>query len=334
MKAMVLNKTRPAEEWPLAEAAIEAPEPGAGEVRVRVRACGVCHTDLHTVEGDLAIPRLPLVPGHQIVGVVDAAGEGVTGLKIGDRVGVPWMHDTCRLCDHCGAGRENLCDEARFTGLHVNGGFAEYAIAAEQFAFLLPEGFSNEQAAPLLCAGIIGYRALRISGIEPGQRLGLWGFGASAHVAIQIARHWGCAAYVVTRSPEHREHALSLGAAWVGGPHDDPPELLDAAVNFTPAGSTVPHCLKALRKGGALALAGIHMSALPSMDYALLYGERSIRSVANSTRRDAVKLLELAVEIPIRTDVEIFPLEQANEVLIRLKQSQIRGAAVLRIGAE
>ncbi len=331
---MVLNETRPAEERPLAEAPVDVPEPGSGEVRVRVRACGVCHTDLHTVEGDLAIPRLPLVPGHQIVGEVDAIGEGVSGLKIGDRVGVPWMHDTCCDCAPCGSERENLCDRARFTGLHVNGGYAEYAIASEQFAFPLPDGFSNEQAAPLLCAGVIGYRALRASCIEPGQRLGLWGFGASAHVAIQVARHWDCGTYVVTRSREHREHALALGAAWAGGPDDDPPELLDAAVNFTPAGSTVPHCLKSLRKGGVLALAGIHMSALPSMDYSLLYGERSIRSVANSTRRDAVELLELAREIPIRTEVEVFPLAQANEVLIRLKQGRIRGAAVLRVGAE
>ncbi len=331
---MVLNETRPAEERPLAEASMGVPEPGAGEIRLRVSACGVCHTDLHTVEGDLVIPRLPLVPGHQIVGVVDAVGEGVNGLKIDDRVGVPWMHDTCRVCVPCRSGRENLCDDARFTGLHVNGGYAEYAIASEQFAFLLPAGFSDEQAAPLLCAGVIGYRALRISCIEPGQRLGLWGFGASAHVAIQIARYWGCESFVVTRSQEHREHALSLGAAWAGGTDDDPPEELDAIVNFTPAGSTVPHCLKSLRKGGALALAGIHMSALPSMDYSLLYGERSVRSVANSTRRDVVELLELASEIPIRTEVEVFPLEEANEVLLRLKESRIRGATVLRIGAE
>jgi propanol-preferring alcohol dehydrogenase len=328
---MVLRQTRPVEELPLAEETLPAPEPGPGRVRIRVSACGVCHTDLHTVEGDLELPRLPLVPGHQIVGVVEAAGPGVSALEEGDRVGVPWVHETCGKCEHCAADRENLCDEARFTGLHVDGGYAEFTTAPERFAYPLPEGFSDLQAAPLLCAGIIGYRALRLSEIRPGGRLGLWGFGASAHVAVQIARHWGCEVFVVTRSAEHRDHALELGAAWAGSPGEKPPHPLDAAVNFTPAGPTVPEGLRALRKGGVLALAGIHMSALPSIDYALLYGERTLRSVANSTRRDAEELLALGAEIPIRTEVEPFALSQANEALLRLKRSEIRGAAVLDV---
>lgn len=331
MRAMQLPRPCPAERRPLELADLPIPEPGPGQIRIRVRACGVCHTDLHTVEGELALARLPVVPGHQIVGTVDQLGEGVTRHRVGDRVGVAWLHETCGACAQCRAGRENLCEGAKFTGLHVDGGYAEFTLAPESFAYPLPESFDDAHAAPLLCAGIIGYRALRLSGVQPGERLGLWGFGASAHLAIQVARHWGCLVAVVTRSQEHQEHARALGAAWVGGPGDVPPWPLDAAVNFTPAGGTVPEGLRALRPGATLALSGIHMSPLPQMEYGLLYGERVLRSVANSTRRDAEEFLALAAAIPIRTDVEVMPLEEANDALRRLKRGGFRGAAVLRM---
>jgi propanol-preferring alcohol dehydrogenase len=297
-------------------------------------ACGVCHTDLHTIEGDLELPQLPIIPGHQIVGIVDAVGDGVRSPQVGARVGMPWLHETCGECPQCEADRENLCEQARFTGLHVNGGYAEFMIAPAAFVYPIPEGIPSLQAAPLLCAGIIGYRALRVSGVQPGERLGLWGFGASAHITIQIARHWGCEVSVVTRSEEHRDHAQSLGAAWVGEPGELPPRPLDAGINFTPAGSTVPEGLRALRPGGTLALAGIHMSPLPSMEYGLLYGERSLKSVANSTRRDGHELLALAAEIPLRTDIEVFDLSDANIALQRLARREVQGAAVLRVSPE
>ncbi|OPZ12327.1 MAG: Alcohol dehydrogenase [candidate division BRC1 bacterium ADurb.BinA364] len=339
MRAMRLRAPAPIEEKPLLLEQTPMPEPGPGQIRLRVKACAVCHTDLHIVEGELQPPRLPLTPGHQIVGEVDALGPDLSPdrradlaenrFRIGDRAGAAWLAAVCGECGHCRAGRENLCDASRFTGLHIDGGYAEYAIAEARFAYRIPEGFSAESAAPLLCAGIIGYRALRLSGIEPGGRLGLWGFGASAHVAIQIARHWGCEIAVVSRSASHRRQALELGAAWAGGAGQRPPFELDAAVNFTPAGATVPEGIAALRKGGTLALAGIHMSDLPAMPYALLYGERAVRSVANSQRRDGDELLQLAAAIPIRPRVELFALEQANEALARVKSSSIDGAAAL-----
>lgn len=332
MRAMVLRKPEPVSEHPLVEADIPKPTPGPRQIRIRVHACGVCHTDLHTVEGEIPLPKLPVVPGHQIVGVVDAA-EGVERFDIGDRVGVPWLHSTCGRCDYCKRGLENLCDEARFTGLHVDGGYAEFAVAPAEFAYPIPGSFPDLQAAPLLCAGIIGYRALRLSGVQPGQRLGLYGFGASAHVTIQIARHRGCEVYVFTRSKDHRKHALQLGAAWAGAADEKPPNLVDSSIIFAPAGALVPHALKVLRKGGTLALAGIYISAIPQMEYNLLYGERTIRSVANSTRQDAEELLQLATEIPIHTEIETFPLSEANHVLERLKQAEIRGAAVLVVSA-
>jgi propanol-preferring alcohol dehydrogenase len=296
-----------------------------------VHACGVCHTDLHEVEGELALPRLPVIPGHQIVGIVDKVGAGVTRFREGDRAGVPWLYSTCRECDFCLGGQENLCEQARFTGLHVDGGYAEYFVAPAAFAFPLPAGFSDLEAAPLLCAGIIGYRALRLSEIRPGEKLGLYGFGASAHVTIQVARHWGCEVYVFTRSREHRQLARELGAVWTGPSGSDPGARMDSSVIFAPAGALVPPALGALRKGGTLALAGIHMTPIPQMDYSLIYGERTLRSVANSTREDAEQLLRLAAEIPIHTQVETFPLEEANSVLQMLKRSEIRGAAVLQV---
>jgi propanol-preferring alcohol dehydrogenase len=299
------------------------------EVRLRVRACGVCHTDLHTVEGELRLPRLPLIPGHQIVGVVEKLGQGAKRFALGQRVGVPWLNWACGECDFCRKGLENLCPNARFTGLHADGGYAQYAVAPEGFAYPIPEQFRDELAAPLLCAGVIGYRALRLSRARPGERLGLYGFGASAHVTIQVARYLGCRVFVFTRSAEHQRLARQLGAAWVGGVQAQPPELLDSAIIFAPAGSLVPQSLRALRPGGTVALAGIYMSPIPELEYELLYGERTVRSVANMTRADARELLELAAKIPIETAVETYGLAEANEVLLRLKGGRVRGAAVL-----
>jgi propanol-preferring alcohol dehydrogenase len=331
---MVLREPKPAGENPLHLADLPLPEPGHGQVRLRVRACGVCHTDLHLVEGEIDTPRLPVVPGHQVVAQVDALGQGVDRFQVGDRVGVPWLYHTDQTCRYCQQGLENLCDNARFTGQHVDGGYAEYMLSYADFTYPLPQGFPDEQAAPLLCAGLIGYRSLRLSEIEPGQRLGLYGFGASAHVTIQVARHWGCEVYVFTRSEDHKRHARALGAAWVGEAQDDPPGALDGAITFAPAGWLVPEVLRVLRKGGTLAINAIHMSPIPELDYDLLYGERTVRSVTNLTRRDAEEFLPLAAEIPIETDVEVYELEEANEVLQRLKASEVQGAAVLRIGEE
>jgi propanol-preferring alcohol dehydrogenase len=328
---MVLRAPRPVAGRPLTPAELPLPEPGSGQVRLRVRACGVCHTDLHLAEGEIETPRLPVVPGHQVVGVVDALGAGVTRFQRGDRVGVAWLHRTDGTCGFCRKGRENLCPNALFTGQHVDGGFAEFMVSFADWTYPIPGGLADEQAAPLLCAGLIGYRSLRLSEIQPGERLGLYGFGASAHIAIQVARHWGCQVYVFTRSEEHRRHALELGAAWVGDARQEPPAPLDSAVTFAPAGWLVPEVLRALRPGGTLAINAIYMSPLPEMPYDLLYRERTVRSVANLTRRDAEEFLPLAAQIPVRTDVEVFPLEEANEVLQRLKRSEVRGAAVLKI---
>ncbi|NLE43246.1 MAG: zinc-dependent alcohol dehydrogenase family protein [Chloroflexi bacterium] len=330
MRAMVLYETGPAEAMPLTLAELPIPEPGPGEIRIRVLACGVCRTDLHTVEGDLPLPRMPLVPGHQIVGVVDACGAGADRFAIGERVGVPWLYRTCGRCEFCERGLENLCRDAEFTGLHADGGYAEAMVAPERFAYPIPPVFSDVQAAPLMCAGIIGYRALRLSGIEPGQRLGLYGFGGSAHVTIQVARHWGCEPYVFTRTPSHRQLAEDLGAVWVGRAEDDPPQKVHGSVIFAPAGTLVQHALRVLERGGTLALAGVTMTPIPPLDYdALLYWERGIRSVANFTRRDARELLEVAAQIPVESTVQLFPLEAANDALLALKHSEIDGTAVL-----
>ena len=331
MRAMILERPRPVGEAPLHPNELPTPTPGPGEILVRVRCCGLCHTDLHTVEGDLQLPKLPVVPGHQIVGIVDAPGPGAKIFKKGDRVGIPWLHSTDNQCDYCRRGLENLCDQAQFTGYHVNGGYADYTIVHEDYAYRIPEVFSDENAAPLLCAGIIGYRSYRLSGVQPGQRLGLYGFGASAHLVLQFARHQGCQVYVFTRTPIHREFAQRLGAAWVGSAEDTPPHPLDAAIIFAPVGALVPQALRVLRKAGTLALAGITMSSIPAMDYSLLYHERVLRSVANSTRQDAREFLRLAAEVPLQTDVELFELEQANQALLALKKSEIKGAAVLKM---
>ncbi len=332
MRAMLLRRPRAAEENPLEAADVPEPAPGPAEVRIRVRACGVCRTDLHTVEGEIHPPRLPVIPGHQVAGVVDSVGPGVTRFARGDRAGVPWLYSTCGACAGCARGSENLCEAGRFTGFSVDGGYAEAMVARADFACPLPAGVPDAQAAPLLCAGVIGYRALRLSEIRPGGRLGLYGFGSSAHIAIQVARHWGCEVFVMTRGEEHRALARELGAAWVGGAADAPPAPLDSAVIFAPAGPLVLNALRALRKGGTVALAGIYMTPIPEIDYgALLYHEKTVRSVANSTRRDAEELLGLAAAIPIRAQVQTFPLEEANRALQFLKQDRIRGAAVLEV---
>ena len=334
MKAMLLSESAPIEQSPLALGDLPIPDPGRGQIRIRVRVCGVCHTDLHTVEGELALPKLPVVPGHQIVGVVDALGEGVTRFQVGDRVGVPWLHQTCGQCDFCRRGDENLCESAQFTGLHVDGGYAEYTLAPAGFAYPIPDAFSDAAASPLLCAGIIGYRSLRLSEVRPGQRLGLYGFGASAHIAIQVARHWNCEVYVFTRSKSHRQLARELGAVWVGDARDDPGARMHSSITFAPAGWIVPEALRVLEKGGTLAINAIHMSPIPEMPYDLIYYERTLRSVANSTRQDAGELLSIAAEIPIQTEVSLFPLENANQALQTLKASQIDGAAALTISSE
>ena len=313
-------------------AELPLPEPGAGQVRLRVLACGVCHTDLHIVEGDIHPPRLPLTPGHQVVGVVDALGTGDSGgLRIGERIGLPWLHQTCGQCDFCRRGQENLCPLARFTGFHVDGGYAEYMLAAASGVLPLPVDISNEQAAPLLCAGIIGYRALRLADLQPGERLGLVGFGASAHLAIQVARFWGCPVYVFTRSAAHRQHALELGAVWVGEAGESPPHTLDRAVIFAPSGSLVPLTLDKLRPGGTLAINAIHMTPIPKLPYSLIYGERTLRSVANATRQDGIEFLELAAHIPLHANVSLYALQDANRALRDLKDSRINGEAVLQI---
>ncbi len=329
MRAMLLEKPRSVDESPLRLAELPNPEPGAGEIRVRVRACGVCHTDLHVVEGDLALPKLPVVPGHQIVGTVDALGAGVSEFQLGDRVGVPWLYSTCGVCIYCQRGMENLCEQARFTGFHADGGYAEAMVAPAAFAYPLPGNFSDLEAAPLLCAGVIGYRALKLSNLNPGERLGLFGFGASAHIVIQIARHRRCEVSVFTRAESHRRLARQLGAEWVGAAGEAPPAPLDATIIFAPAGRLVPDALRTLRKGGTLALAGITMSNLPEMEYQLIYHERTLRSVANSTREDVRELLRIASEIPVRTEVETFQLPEANHALQNLKSSKIHGAGVL-----
>jgi propanol-preferring alcohol dehydrogenase len=296
---------------------------------MRVSACGVCRTDLHVVEGELPQRKSPVIPGHQVVGVVDKLGEAVSRLNVGDRVGIPWLHRTCGTCEYCRAGKENLCDNASFTGYVVDGGYAEYAVAPEGFVYPIPDGFPYQQAAPLLCAGIIGFRALRLSGIQPGGRLGFYGFGAAAHVATQVARHWNIEVFAATRDERHQRLAREMGAVWTGGTVAEPPVKLDSAIVFAPAGEIVPAALKALKKGGTLALAGIHMSPTPPLEYSLLYHERVIRSVANNTRQDGKDFLCLAAQIPIRTEVEIFPLPEANQALNKLKNDAVRGAAVL-----
>lgn len=329
---MLLKKFAPIDQNPLELVELPNPDPGPEDILLRIKVCGVCHTDLHTVEGELPDVKLPIIPGHQVVGVVEKQGKNASRFKEGERAGVAWLYSSCTHCGYCSREKENLCESARFTGYHVNGGYAEYIVVPEKFAYPIPDAFSDEEASPLLCAGIIGYRALRLSGIKPGQRLGLYGFGASAHVAIQVAVHWGCKVYVFTRSEEHRKLAKKLGAVWAGTSKDDPPTKMDSSIIFAPAGELVLDALKVLDKGGTVALAGIYMTPIPEMDYVeYIYHERTLRSVANATRLDGEELLKIAAEIPIKTTTQTFPLEEANRVLQRLKTGKINGAAVLKI---
>jgi propanol-preferring alcohol dehydrogenase len=328
MKGMVLEKVGA----PLRLVDLPDPAPGPEQILIRVLACGVCRTDLHVVDGDLALPKLPLVPGHQIVGVVAARGARVEGLREGDRVGVPWLGRTCGVCSYCRRGRENLCGEARFTGYQIDGGFAELAVADSTYCFPLPGAYDHTEAAPLLCAGLIGYRSLVKTG--DARALGLYGFGAAAHIVAQVARHQGREVYAFTRpgDAEAQAFARSLDAVWAGGSDEKPPVPLDAAILFAPVGALVPSALRAVARGGRVVCAGIHMSDIPSFPYEILWEEREIVSVANLTRNDALEFLPLAAEIPVRTRVRAYTLEEANDALRDLREGRLEGAAVLRIG--
>lgn len=305
------------------------PQPASGQIRVKVLACGVCRTDLHVINGDLQHPKLPVIPGHEVVGTVDALGPGVTSFTIGQRVGIPWLGSTCGCCRYCRSGRENLCDQPGFTGYTLDGGYAEYAIADARYAFALATPLSDAEAAPLMCAGLIGYRSLTFA--SDAEKLGIYGFGAAAHIVAQVARHQGREVYAFTRPGDSaaRDFALSVGVTWAGGSDESPPEKLDAAVIFAPVGALVPAALRAVVKGGTVVLGGIHMSEIPAMPYEILWGERVIRSVANLTRRDAVEFLALASRVPLKISVECFPLDSANAALQRLRDGRLTGAAVL-----
>jgi propanol-preferring alcohol dehydrogenase len=328
MKAMVLTRIGSAEERPLEFGERATPRPASGKVLIDVEACGVCRTDLHIVEGEVKA-KLPIVPGHQAAGRVLEIGPGVDGFSRGDSVGVGWLASTDGTCRFCRCKRENLCERATFTGRDRDGGYADKLVADARWVYRLPEGFSAREAAPLLCAGIIGYRSLRLSGIEPGGTLGLFGFGASAHLAIQVALHRECRVYAFTREEPHRRLALDMGAVWAGDTFDDPGVPLDAAVTFAPAGEVVVAALARLDRGAAVAVNAIHMSPIPSFEYERLYGERVVRSVMNYTRKDAEEFLALAAAIPVRAEVELYGLEEANDALLRVKRGQVRGAAVL-----
>lgn len=330
MRAMVLSQPMPIESAPLMLRELPLPEPGVGEIRVRVQACGICRTDLHVVEGELPPKREQIVPGHQVVGLVDACGPASTRFHIGDRVGIAWLRHTCGQCRYCLAGKENLCPLARFTGYDENGGYAEYALVHQDFAYGLPSDLDPVAATPLLCAGIIGYRALRRAEVRAGCRVGLFGFGSSAHISIQVARHWGCTVYVMTRDERHQNLARELGAAWAGPADARPPELLDSAILFAPVGELVPVALETLDKGGTLAVAGIYLSDIPKLSYERhLFHEKNLRSVTANTRRDGEELLALAAEIPLRPRTTVFPLADANRALLMLKRDAISGSGVL-----
>jgi propanol-preferring alcohol dehydrogenase len=327
---MVLERPARIATRPLAPRDLADPVPGPSEILVRVAACGVCRTDLHVVEGDLPPHLLPLVPGHQVVGRVAARGAGSTRFREGDRVGVAWLSRTCGSCAYCLSNRENLCEGSRYTGWDTHGGYAEYALVNEAFAYAIPDGFSDTAAAPLLCAGIIGYRALRRSRVAPGQTLGLFGFGSSAHIVAQIARHRGCTVYVATRDAAHRRLAEEVGAAWTGDTFDPPPAQLDGAIVFAPAGEVVPPALRALRQGGTVAIAGIHMTEIPPLDYdTCLFREKTVTSVTSNTRADGEEFLREAVAIPLQPRITTFGLAEANDALAALARDGIRGTAVL-----
>ena len=329
---MVLREISPVEKEPLEWMDIPAPVPGPKEILVRVSACGICHTELDEIEGRLK-SNLPIILGHEIIGRVEQSGSEAKRYGLGDRVGIAWIHSACGKCRFCQEENENLCPEFRGTGCHANGGYSEFAVVKEDFTYPIPERFSDTAAAPLLCAGAIGYRNFRLSGVKRGQALGLFGFGASAHLVIQIARYWGCEVFVFTRSESHQNLAKKLGAHWAGGPEDEPPRRLQSAIDFTPVGETVPKALNALDKGGRLVLAVIRKrNLIPPLDYTRhLWDEKEIKSIANITRKDAQDFLVLAAEIPIIPEVQEFKLEEANKALILLKQGTIQGAGVLRM---
>ena len=331
MRAALLRRPAPAREGPLAVESRPDPSPARGELVLRVSACAVCRTDLQLCEGDLEARRLPIVPGHQVVGTVEAVGAGVDGWRTGERAGAAWLAEACGGCRRCRVGAENLCEQARFTGWDRDGGFAERVSVRADFALRLPAAFDGIEATPLLCGGVIGYRALLLCGIVAGGRLGLYGFGASARLTLQVARHWGCEVFVATRSPRERERARALGAVWAGDTADAPPVPLDAAVTFAPSGEVVIAALKAVDRGGTVAVNAIHLDRIPEFPYELLWWERSIRSVANFTRRDAREFLALAAEIPVETEVAVYPLARANDALADLAAGRVSGAAVLRM---
>jgi propanol-preferring alcohol dehydrogenase len=325
MRAMLFEKAG----QPLRLTEVPRPEPGAGQVLIRVHACAVCRTDLHIIDGELAEPKLPLIPGHEIIGRVEKSGPEMERFKPGDRVGVPWLGWTCGICEFCLSGRENLCDQARFTGYTIDGGYADYAVADQRFCFPIPDSYADAEAAPLMCAGLIGYRSLKKTG--DAKRLGIYGFGAAAHIVAQVARFQQRELYAFSRpgDEEAQQFALSLGALWAGGSDELPPVKLDAAIIYAPVGALVAQALRASNKGGTVVCAGIHMSDIPSFPYSILWEERSVCSVANLTRRDGEEFLALAPRVPVRTEVQVFPLEAANEALARLRSGNIQGAAVL-----
>ena len=349
MKAMVLKecceieiqgesrrlRDLPLKAEPLEKAELPKPEPDSKQLLVRVSACGICHTELDEIEGRLVPPRFPIVLGHEIVGTVEAMGPDVKNFKIGDRVGIAWIHSSCGECKFCNRGDENLCDQFQATGLHAHGGYAQYSVVEEDFAYPIPERFSDSQAAPLLCAGVIGYRALRLSGIKPGQTLGLFGFGASAHIAVQVARHWNCRVFVFTRKgqTDHQNLAKKLGAEWVGATGDTPPEKLDCAIDFTPVGEPVREALRIIEKGGRVVINAIRkIDPIPELEYSkYVWHEKELKSVANVTRQDALEFLPLAAEIGITPEVREFELMDINEALVLLKKGQMHGAGVLKM---
>ncbi|MDB5173631.1 MAG: Alcohol dehydrogenase GroES domain protein [Phycisphaerales bacterium] len=327
---MQLQHIAPIESSPLRDVELPDPLPAIGELRLRVKCCAICRTDLHVIEGDLPTAKLPIIPGHQVVGIVDALGPGCTRFKPGDRAGIAWLRHTDGVCKYCTSGRENLCPDSRYTGYHADGGYAQYALVPEDFAYTIPDVYSDVEAAPLLCAGIIGYRAMLRSGIRPGGKLALYGFGSSAHVVLQLARRRGCEVYVVTRGESHRQFARDLGAAWVGANAADMPAKADAAILFAPAGTLVPPALAALDRGGALALAGIHMSPIPPLDYdTYLFQERDIHPVTANTRADGRDLLAEAARVPVRPHAVTYPLGEANRALQDMKTDRIDGTGVL-----
>jgi len=332
MRAMVLGAVKPLEQDPLELWDVPVPDIGPEDILIRVRCCGVCHTDLHIVTGELPQHRMPVVPGHEVVGIVERAGERARRFAVGQRVGAAWLRSTCGACRFCLSGRENLCEKARFNGYDADGGYAELMAVPEKFAYAIPDRFRDEEAAPLLCAGIVGYRALILSGIQPEGTLGMYGFGGSAHIALQVAKHRGARVFIFTRSARHQEMAKALGADWVGTARDEPPAKLTNAIIFAPVGRLFLDALRVLDRGGTVVSAGIHMSPIPEMDYdTYLYHERKMLSVANATRKDGEELLEVVAEIPVRTTIQTFPFEAVNDALRLLRAGKINGAAVLKI---